>query len=86
MPLKVLNQTLNQARPCWPPPPEYLEARADVVAVADRSLDGLPEPHKRAIERARGEHPGRAEELRALFRILDVGRRMDSLYRRRWST
>ncbi|MSW40984.1 MAG: hypothetical protein F2842_02105 [Actinobacteria bacterium] len=56
------------------------------MAVADRSLDGLPEPHKRAIERARGEHPGRAEELRALFRILDVGRRMDSLYRRRWST
>ncbi len=68
----------------WPPPPEYWQERERIAAAVD-VLD-VPPPHRRAIDRARRDYPGRAEEVRRLFRILDVGRRMDHTYRRRWSS
>ena len=65
----------------WPPPDEYYDAKRQLAQARD-DTPGLPDSHRQAIQRARHEYPGRAAELRRLFRILDVGRRMDSLYRR----
>ena len=65
----------------WPPPVEYSEAREHIAATID-NLDNWPAHHRRAIERARQEYPGRADELRRRFRLLDLGRKMESRYRR----
>jgi hypothetical protein len=81
----VIELRRRDTGPCWPPPPEYVDARSSLSTNVDTALDGLPEHHLRAVLRARQECPGRADELRALFRILNTGRRMDAIYRRRWS-